>query len=357
MSDTSHIPSGVEATDLGNQALADAVGSTFRLLRRLMVLVGVLYLLSGITVIEQHQQAFVLHFGRVQAQADGDVLGPGFHWTWPRPFAEVVKIDATRVRSLDLFTFWSDPQAGMADLEENGEIPQAYTRLDPIQQGYFITGDANILHGVWSLRYRVSDPRLATFGFTDLERLLRFELQHAITLTASNTRAGDALRAEVERFRLRVEESLAVRLQAMAAGIHVERVEFVRPSVPPQVIEAFNDVVKAENEREKQITEARAYSTRQLNEAQGQAARLLAEARAQQLTAISRVQSAARLFQQLAARHKENPEIVEAFIRQEAYKIALHSAEDKFFLRENREGEQEIRIQLSKEPRVKKGTP
>jgi len=351
------IPSGKPDHDAGQEALADALAATFRMLRRVMVLVAVLYLFSGITLVEQHQQAFVLRFGKVQTRSTGEILQPGLHWTWPRPFAEVVKIDATRVRTLELFTFWPDPNATMKKVAESAELPYMYDRLDPIRHGYFITGDANILHAVWSLRYRSGDPRRTTFGLFDPEQLVQLELQHAVTLTAASMPAGDALRGDTERFRLRVEEMLASRLQQAGAGLVVERLDLIRPMPPAQVAFAFNDVIAAENLREQMISEARSSAARMSNEALGTAARIQAEARSAAGAHVSSVSSAAGIFARVLERHRDDPALVEQFLRIDAHRTALASAEERIVLRDPGAGGQEIRLDIPREPLIKRKAP
>ncbi|MBM4042130.1 MAG: hypothetical protein FJ290_26840, partial [Planctomycetes bacterium] len=143
--------------DVASQALNEALRVSFRLLKVAMLLVALLFLASGIFTVKQHEQAFILRFGHVVYHTDPatgkptPILGPGLHFAWPFLVDEVVRFPRERELDLLVSSFWyKEPPPGQKMV--------APPSLDPAESGYNLTGDANILHSRWIVRYNVADP-------------------------------------------------------------------------------------------------------------------------------------------------------------------------------------------------------
>ena len=156
-----------EPFDPGRQALADALQVSFRLLTGIMVLLAVAYLGSGLFIVQEHQRAYVLVLGRVAGVGMERIREPGLHWTWPKPIAEVVRVPAERIQTMEVDTHWYEVQPG-EEWDERGFEPT----LRPLRDGYLITGDANIIHTRWGLRYIIRDPETYLFRVAEPERIL-----------------------------------------------------------------------------------------------------------------------------------------------------------------------------------------
>src|SRR6185436_8575531 len=75
--------------DPANQSLADALRKSFHVLKFLMLVLVVLYFLSGFFTVNPSEVGLKLRYGRVVgtgAATENPVLGPGWHWSWPYPF-------------------------------------------------------------------------------------------------------------------------------------------------------------------------------------------------------------------------------------------------------------------------------
>jgi membrane protease subunit HflK len=126
-------------------------------------------------------------------------------------------------------------------------------------------------------------------------------------------------------------------------------VDLVGVTPPPQVAPAFDDVVQAEQERSGKISEARAYAARRANETEGEAARRLSEARAAADRLVAETGADADYFRAVRARYVEAPDVTARTLRQETLRRVLSAVRQKYFLRRNASGEQELRLWLSPE--------
>ena len=84
-----------EAVDAGSQALAEALGSSFAIVKIVMLLMVVVFFGSGFFQVGPSEKAVILRFGRPVGEGKGVLLGPGLHWSFPYPIDEVVKIPIT----------------------------------------------------------------------------------------------------------------------------------------------------------------------------------------------------------------------------------------------------------------------
>ena len=312
-----------------------------------MLLLVIAYLASGVFVVKQHEKAMVLVLGKISGLGEERVKGPGVHWTWPRPISEIVVLPAERVQTLNVDSFWYRREAGGQD---NAAPPNA---LRPDSEGYLITGDANLLHTRWAVRYTLDQPEAAAFGWVALETTLRQELERAVNRVASHSPIDRALRTDVETFRSAAESEFRHRCEALNLGVRVQGVDLIASTAPLQVAEAFENVTKSEMDRAKQVSEARAYAERTKNEALGEAEKLLAEGRSYQQKIISETASEADYFSKVLVQYQQNPDVVRGALLRAGVQRALSTAEQKYVT--PGQGE-ELRIQLGPEKR-KAGGP
>ena len=332
-----------EQIDAGQQALGDALAVSFRALRMVMLALLAGYLLSGVFIVHQDERAFTLVFGQVSGDAAHRLKGPGLHWTWPKPIAEVLRLKTERVATLTTTSFWpqQDPLAKDAGTPE--------PTLKPGVDGCTLTGDANLIHSRWAVRYTISDPETFAFGWRDPVQVLHDEFDRAILASSARLPVDQALRTNVEGFRAAVEQLLRERGDALHLGVRVQGVDVLGLTPPRQVAEAFNAVVEAEQERSRLISESRTYAARQLNEGRGMAARLLAEGATYKSRLVSRVSADADYFRKISVEYAKNPDLILQTLRQDAVRHALQTVDQKFIVHRNASGQQEIRVLVSPE--------
>jgi modulator of FtsH protease HflK len=326
----------------GSEALVEALDTSFRLLRWAVAVLAAVYLLSGLFIVPQHERALVLMFGRIAGRDEARVRGPGVHWTLPRPFAEIVRIETERVQTVAV---------GELPVEDPDLPPEAQPE-GPAWDTFFLTGDANLLSARWSLRYTIEDPEAFLFAFRDARALLEAELQHAVVHTSARFEADAALRTDVEAFRAYVGDRIRERIRRLGLGVRIERVELAGVRPPLAVAGAFEAVVQAEQERSRQISEARAYAARRGQETFGEAARTRAQAEADRDRWVASAAADAAYFQAVLEKDIETPGVLRETLRQDALQRALAGVGHTWFIRPGEAGRRELRILLSPERRA-----
>ncbi|HMP76486.1 MAG TPA: protease modulator HflK [Kiritimatiellia bacterium] len=334
----------LQPQDTGSAALGDALRLTFRLLRVALLLVLLAYLASGIFIVAQHERAFVLHFGRIAGVGADRVKDPGLHWTWPRPFSEIVRIPAERLQSLESRRFWFNRSGTFQDESD------AMAALRPGQDGYALTGDANLLHHRWAVRFTISDPYRYTFAHAQPDVTLRDELDRAIVRISARFPIDEALRTNLAGFRDAVESELRDRVAALDLGIRLHGVDLLGITPPIPVAPAFDMVTQSAQQREQLISDARAFAVRTANEARAESDRRIAAGSADRQRRVSAVSARADVFNSLLDAWRKHPQVVEYTLRQDVLREGLARVGRKIIAPDTGDG-QELRLNFGAPPR------
>ncbi len=260
--------------DTANQSLADALRITFVLVQAAMIVLAALFVFSGFQTIREGERGLSVLFGR----AVRDNLEPGFHFSAPYPFGELVKIGTGNESVKVLRDFW--PYTSEGREEDSIERLVARNRLDPTRDGSLITADLNIAHTQWQAVYRRTDPIdfVKNILPEEEEAIVRAALTRGVVRTMATTTIDDLLRPQAGGTRAISQRALEIAqetLDAMDAGITIEQFELGRKTPPAFLLNKFQAVLDARSEAQQAISEARTARDSTLNEAAGEASAAL----------------------------------------------------------------------------------
>ena len=145
-----------------------------------MVLLVVLFLTSGFFTVGPQERKVVLRFGKTVGSGDGSLLGPGWHWAFPPPIDEVVRIPFAQSLTVSSTVGWYRLTPDEAAGELQGIKPRGRPSLDPSVDGYTLVGDGNIVHARAILTYRVQDPIRYEFDFVAASNSVQNALDNAL---------------------------------------------------------------------------------------------------------------------------------------------------------------------------------
>lgn len=341
-------PNPVVLEEAGSRALADALRSSFVIVKILMVGLVVLFFFSGIFTVPSQERAILLRFGKPVGAGEQQLLGPGLHWSFPRPIDEVVRIPIGEVQSVTSTAGWY--QMTPEELAGGPEGPAQTFTLNPAVDGYTITSDGNIIHVRATVRYRIREPLKFALNFVNASNVVQDAVDNALFYASSFYTADRAVRDDQLGFREKVLQRVRDLVNEHQLGISIESGEVnVRP--PKQVREAFEAVSIADIERRKSQDEAQAYASKILNTAQGEALAIVNEGRGEATNLLQQVSSEARYFKDQLASYESNPGLFRARLHAEAMARILTNVEDRVFsLPLSRDGS-EVRWQLNRVPR------
>lgn len=223
-------------------------------------------------LIAEQQRGVVLRFGMFDR-----VMQPGPSFKLPWPIERVIKVNATQIKN--------------------------YEDRVPV-----LTSDENIVEVAVNVQYRVADPQLYLFGTRDGDEVLRQAALSTVREQVGRSTLDTVLGAR-EQLAVGARERLQKSLEAYRTGLVVTELNLPDARPPQQVKPAFDDVNSAQQDKERLISESRAYAAKVVPEARGQAARVRTVAEGYKTAEIVRATGDAERFSLLVAQYKDAPEV------------------------------------------------
>lgn len=330
--------------DAGSVALAEALRSSFLIVRFILVGLVVYFLGSGIFTVSSQERAIVLRFGQPVRHAGEVELGPGLHWAFPYPVDEVVKMPVAQLQTVRSTVGW---YAVSQAQEEQNIVPDPGGSLNPAVEGYAVMGDTSIIHARATIRYRITEPLKFVLNHRDGAEVMTNLVDNALTYAAVNYRVDDALRRDVAGFKEAVLKRLGQLVLAHDLGVTLEASDVV--TIPPRQLKAdFDRVLTTELERSKAISDSQSYSNRVVNEARGQATALINTGETDRNRLVQAVGAEARKFASLLPEYQKNPGYFTRRLQSEALGRVFTNAQDKFYL--PLQPRDQLWLQLNREP-------
>lgn len=229
---------------------------------------------DSVHVIDEAEQGVVLRFGKYAR-----TLNPGFNFTLPRPFETLSKVNVNNVRVAE-------------------------------DRGHMLTEDENLVEFIYKVQYRINNAQHFLFRVRDPELTLRQAAESALRESVG-TNSLDAILEGNARTKVRIETQRVLQetLDLYEAGLQVTEFNLVDVNVPMQVREAYSDVIRAREDRERFTEEARVHANSVIPEARGNAARIEQEAAGYKASTIALAEGEASRFTQVLTEYQEAPEI------------------------------------------------
>jgi len=295
-----------------------------RMFRWVMLLLFLLFWLSGIQEVGPDQVGLLLRFGRLHGGAAADqVHEPGLLLALPYPIDQVIQVPAKQEGEVTIHEVWKDIEgAPTAD------------RIDPLLEGYCLTGDQNIVQAQIVVKYRISDPVAFRLRTADPPAILHDIVLASLTQIISGWTVNDVLRLQrtamsgadtLEGLAAFVRSRAQQRLDRLDCGMTISAMEFKQLQPPRHVIAAFRDVQSAQIDVETKKREAEGFAAREEPKAQAERNSLIQEAAAYQNTLKARATEELSVFEQLYTEYQKNPGLVRSRIYLETLEQVLAS--------------------------------
>lgn len=273
-------------------------GLAYIIIGGFIVLLG-LWLASGFYTVQPGEKAAVRIFGRYQ----GPPIDTGLHWLFPSPIGSRDIVTVDEIRRLEVGVRSTIP------------VPE---------ESLMITGDQNIVDAQLLVQYRIDDLELYLFRVVDPDGITIKDVAETSLRQVVGQRAiDDVLTIEKEA----VQEDTKLKIQELLdlyeTGIEVTEVKLLNVSPPAQVQDAFDDVVRAREDKERIINLADAYKEGQLPLARGDAARLTESANAFKETRVAEATGQAERFLTVLEEYRKAPEVTRQRLYLEAMEDVL----------------------------------
>ena len=250
-----------------------------------VVLVG-LWAATGFYIVPEGQSGIVTTFGKYT-----ETTMPGFRWHLPWPVQDVNIVDVSSVRTVAI---------------------GAMGRANREAEALMLTDDENIVDLRFNVQYRIKAGEGAMnyiFRSRDPDESVRQSAESAMREVVGRKKMDSVLFESKQEIAEDVKKIMQEMLDRYRTGIEVMSVAIQNAQPPQPVQAAFDDAVKAGQDRERQINEGQAYANDVIPKARGMAARLAQEAEGYKARVVETAKGDADRFTQVLAQYEKAPRV------------------------------------------------
>ncbi len=258
----------------------------------LLMVIIVAYAVSGLTIVRPDETAVVRRFGRPVV-----TLEPGWSLRYPWPVEDAVRV-SDRIQTIEIGF-----RENLNDLATASWTWTSAHRKDNRRQdeSMMITGDGNLVEIQAVLRYKIVDPRVFLFEVAGADEILRASAEAALRGLVAGKPFQELLTVEREAF----QSEVVARLKKTCAGygdhglgVEIEGLSLLDLHPPTEVVEAYYNVAKSMENRDKTINEAEDRATAKRKAAQAQGEKIAVRAKASATEKTTAAAAATLRFQQ-----------------------------------------------------------
>ena len=247
-----------------------------------------IWMSTGFFIVQEGQQAVITQFGRYSS-----TVGAGFNWRLPYPFQRHELVQVTQIRSVDV---------GRDNI----------VKATGLRESAMLTEDENILEIKFAVQYRLTDARAYLFETKNPTETVVQAAETAVREVVGKMKMDAAMSEERDQIGPRIRTIMQAILDQYKVGVEVVGINLqqggVRP--PEQVQAAFDDVLKAGQERERAKNEAEAYANDVVPRAVGAASRLKQEADGYKARIVAQAEGDAQRFKSLVGEYQKAPQVM-----------------------------------------------
>ena len=249
------------------------------------VIVLAIWLASGFYIVVEGQRGVVLTFGQYDVET-----GSGLRWRMPWPIQSHELVNLAQVRTIEI-----------------GYRNNVKTRV--LKESLMLTDDENIVDLQFAVQYLVNDAKDYLFQNRQPEDTALHAAETAMREIIGRSRMDQILYESREDIQIRSQQLMQQIHDRYKTGIQVSRVTIQSAQPPEQVQAAFDDAVKAGQDRERQKNEGQAYANDVIPKAAGTASRLMQEADGYRQRVIASADGDASRFKQVLAEYAKAPAV------------------------------------------------
>lgn len=244
-----------------------------------------LWLISGFFIVQEGQTAVVLTFGKHSHNTPA-----GFNWRWPYPFQSHEIVNVSQVRTVEV--------------GYRGNVRNKQT-----SESLMLTDDENIIDIQFAVQYKLRDADKWLFSNREQEEMIKQVAESSIREIVGKSKMDFVLYEGREKVAFDVIQLMQRILDRYNSGVLITNVTMQGVQPPEQVQSAFDDAVKAGQDRERQKNEGQAYANDVIPRARGAASRLMQEAEGHRAQVMANAQGDASRFKQVVTEYQKAPAV------------------------------------------------
>jgi membrane protease subunit HflK len=267
----------------------------------ILSLVVLVWLGSGIYRVNSDELGIVMRFGQYSRTAP-----PGLNYHLPAPIEEVIIPSVTTVNTVEIGHRVGNAENPTVRVVKSSLMEHKETASDsPQNEGLMLTGDRNIVDIDFTVQWKIdaTTPEKFLFNMRNPAGNVRIVAESAMREVIGRTKLDDVLTGAQSQIAEDTKTLMQQMFDEYGAGIEIIAVNLSRPDVPQPVIGEFQDVKRAEQDKQTAESVAEGYRNDIIPRAKGDAAKMLQDAEAYKSKVVADAQGNASRFKQIYAEY------------------------------------------------------
>ena len=263
-------------------------------LKKLFIIVpiffGILAVLSSVYTIQPGEIGVIQRFGKFSSYTN-----PGLNLKIP--FVDTLtKVNVEKVRRIEI-GFRSER-----------------ARVNVLQESLMITKDENIVSAQAIIQWKIKDPGNYLFKVANPLLTIKNSAEVALRSTVGITMIDDALTTGRDKIQIKTKEFLQILLDSYSSGVQITDVKLQIVDPPDEVKDAFNEVVRAKEDKERLINEAKGFAEDVIPKARGEAEKMVKESEGYKEKRISTALGDTSRFNQIYSEYRKDKDVTKTRI-------------------------------------------
>lgn len=246
------------------------------------------WLASGAFIVDPQFRGVVTRFGKFER-----IATEGLNWRFPYPFEAHEMVNVSQVRNVDI-----------------GFVEMGGAKRRNPKESLVLTDDENIIDIQFVVQYEIKDPLEYLFNNRYPDEAVKQVAETAMREVVGKSKMDMVLSEGRGKVAADTQKLMQDILDRYKTGILIRRVNLQAAQAPEEVKAAFDDAVKAGQDRERLKNEGEAYANDVIPKARGAASRLLEEANGYRQTAVANAEGEAARFKQVLGEYERAPGVM-----------------------------------------------
>ena len=282
------------------------------------VIVVILWLASGLYIVNEGEQAAVTRFGKFVRTA---TAGPNYHLPMPFEQGQVVNVEHSQKEEIGF-------RSAMTSGKNNSYVKiTGNDKLTLIpQESLMLTGDENIVDINFFVQWHITNLKDYLFNISSVKDTVKSAAESAMREVIGNTpivAAQTEGRAKIEE---ETKKLLQITLDKYQSGVIIENLQLLKVDPPSEVIAAFRDVQTARADKERQINQAESYRNDILPKARGEAAKMVQDAEGYKSNVVERAKGESSRFSEIYKQYANAKDVTKKRMYLEAMEEILENS-------------------------------
>ncbi len=279
----------------------------------ILVIMVIIAAFSSFYMVDQKEEAVVLLLGEYNR-----ITGPGLHFKLPFGIEQSYNVPTQRILKEE-FGYRTE-KAGINTIYSSRQYPE---------ESLMLTGDLNIVDVQWVIQYRITDARNWLFNVENQQKTIRDISQSVINKLIGDRTIFDVIGSERANIEQKGQEMMNNIFSQYKLGMRINTIK-LQDIVPPagRVQDAFEDVNKAIQDRNRLINEGKEAYNKAIPRARGEAQKTIQESEGYAAEKVNKAKGDVSRFLAVYNEYRKNPQITRMRLYYEMFEELFKNKEN-----------------------------